>query len=64
MRLGKFIEHIRSAAVATDAKGMDPILRYCAVGRQLGYAAYMFLDNLAAVSLCFLCASSVEGMRF
>jgi len=49
MRLGKFIEHIKAAAVATDAKGMDPVIRYCAVGRQLGYAAYMFLDNLAAI---------------
>ncbi|KAK5251015.1 Peroxisomal membrane protein PMP27, partial [Cryomyces antarcticus] len=25
---------------------MDPVLRYCAVGRQLGYAMYMSLDTL------------------
>jgi hypothetical protein len=50
MRLGKFVEHIKAAAVATDARGMDPVLRYCAIGRQLGYAAYMTLDNISAVS--------------
>jgi len=49
MRLGKFVEHIKAAAVATDAKNMDPVLRFCAVGRQLGYAAYMTLDNITAV---------------
>jgi peroxin-11B len=53
MRLGKFVEHIKAAAVATDAKTMDPVLRACAVGRQLGYAAYMSFDNLAAVSGIF-----------
>lgn len=46
MRLGKFIEHLKAAAVAVDAKNMDPILRYLAIGRQLGYAAYLSLDNL------------------
>jgi len=49
MRLGKFVEHIKAAAVATDAKNMDPVLRFCAVGRQLGYAAYMTLDNITAI---------------
>lgn len=56
MRLGKFVEHIKAAAVATDAKGMDPVLRYCAIGRQLGYAAYMTLDNISAVSRESLCS--------
>jgi len=46
MRVGKFVEHFRAAAVAADAKNMDPVLRYFAVGRQLGYAGYLTLDNL------------------
>jgi peroxin-11B len=45
MRVGKFVEHFRAAAVASDAKAMDPVLRFTAVGRQLGYAMYMLLDN-------------------
>ena len=36
MRLGKFIEHFKAAAQAADAKGMDPVLKYCAVGRAVG----------------------------
>lgn len=50
MRIGKFVEHFKAAAVAMDAKGMDPVLRYAAVGRQLGYAGYLTLDNISAVS--------------
>ncbi|EON69851.1 hypothetical protein W97_09114 [Coniosporium apollinis CBS 100218] len=46
MRLGKFVEHLKAAADAGDKKGLDPIIKYCAVGRQLGYAGYMILDNL------------------
>ncbi|GME24560.1 Peroxisomal biogenesis factor 11 [Neofusicoccum parvum] len=46
LRLGKFVEHFKAAAVAADAKGMDAVLKYCAIGRQLGYAGYMLLDNL------------------
>jgi len=49
MRLGKFVEHFKAAAQAADAKGMDPLLRYCAVGRQLGYAGYLTLDNISAI---------------
>ena len=44
MRVGKNVEHFKAAAVAADAKGMDPVLKYCAVGRQLGYAVYLSLD--------------------
>ncbi|KAK3175913.1 hypothetical protein OEA41_007235 [Lepraria neglecta] len=44
LRIGKNVEHFKAAAVAMDAKGMDPVLRYCAIGRQLGYAGYMTLD--------------------
>lgn len=50
MRVGKFVEHFRAAAVASDAKSMDPVLRFTAVGRQLGYAAYMLCDNACVVS--------------
>ncbi|KAF3762057.1 response to dsRNA [Cryphonectria parasitica EP155] len=46
MRAGKNVEHFKAAAVAADAKAgtMDPVLRYAAVGRQLGYAGYLTLD--------------------
>ncbi|KAF2207928.1 hypothetical protein CERZMDRAFT_114895 [Cercospora zeae-maydis SCOH1-5] len=43
-RLGKFVEHFKAAAVAADSKAMDPVLKYLAVGRQLGYAFYLALD--------------------
>ena len=46
MRIGKFIEHFKAAARAADSKSMEPIMRYLAVGRQLGYAFYLFLDTL------------------
>jgi hypothetical protein len=51
MRVGKFVEHFKAAAVASDAKGVDPVLRYTAIGRQLGYAAYMLLDNATVVCI-------------
>jgi peroxin-11B len=50
MRVGKFVEHFKAAAVASDAKSMDPVLRWTAVGRQLGYAGYMLFDNATIVS--------------
>lgn len=43
------MEHFKAAAVAADTKG-DAVLRYCAVGRQLGYAAYLTLDMVSYVS--------------
>lgn len=46
MRLGKFVEHFRAASVAADATGMDTIVRITTIGRQLGYAGYLTLDNL------------------
>ncbi|KAK0514833.1 hypothetical protein JMJ35_002212 [Cladonia borealis] len=46
LRIGKNVEHFKAAAVAMDAKGMDPVLRYCAVGRQLGYAGYLTFDMI------------------
>lgn len=47
MRLGKFIEHFKAAALAADSKSLDPLLKYLAVGRQLGYAFYLSLDAVA-----------------
>ncbi|KAM0286801.1 hypothetical protein ACHAQH_000821 [Verticillium albo-atrum] len=44
MRVGKNVEHFKAAAAASDAKTMDPVLRYAAVGRQLGYAGYLSFD--------------------
>jgi len=44
MRIGKNVEHFKAAAVAYDSKGLDPVLKYCAIGRQLGYATYLTFD--------------------
>lgn len=49
MRVGKFVEHFRAAAVASDAQSMDPVLKFTTVGRQLGYAFYMLADNACVV---------------
>jgi len=46
MRLGKFVEHFKAAAIAADSKSMDPILKYLAVGRQLGYGFYLTFDAM------------------
>jgi peroxin-11B len=45
-QLGKFVEHFKAAAVMADSKNLDPVIKYCAVGRQLGYAGYMTFDTL------------------
>ncbi|CAG8978690.1 hypothetical protein HYALB_00004673 [Hymenoscyphus albidus] len=44
MRIGKNVEHLKAAAIASNSKSLDPIIKYCAVGRQLGYAGYLTLD--------------------
>ncbi|RFU29925.1 hypothetical protein B7463_g6411, partial [Scytalidium lignicola] len=44
LRVGKNVEHFKSAAVAADSKSLDPFVKYCTVGRQLGYAGYLTLD--------------------
>jgi peroxin-11B len=50
MRIGKFIEHLKAAAIAFDNKSpVDPVLRYLAVGRQLGYAGYLTLDAVTVI---------------
>lgn len=46
MRIGKFVEHFKAAARAADSKTMEPVIRYLAVGRQLGYAFFLFFDTL------------------
>lgn len=46
LRFGKNVEHLKAAATVADTKGMDPFLRYAAVGRQLGYAGYLSFDAL------------------
>jgi len=51
LRVGKNVEHLKAAAVAADSKGMDPVLKYCAVGRQLGYATYLTLDTVTYVGI-------------
>lgn len=53
LRLGKNIEHFKAAAAAADNKSLDPVLKYCAVGRQLGYGTYLSLDAITYVSLSF-----------
>ena len=50
MRVGKFVEHFQMAAKASDARTMDPVLKYCAVGRQLGYGFYLAFDAITYVS--------------
>ena len=51
LRLGKNVEHFKAAAAAADSKTMDPVLKYCAVGRQLGYGAYLSLDAVTYVCI-------------
>ncbi|CEL05281.1 Putative Microbody (Peroxisome) proliferation protein peroxin 11 (Eurofung) [Aspergillus calidoustus] len=50
LRIGKFVEHLKAAALAADNKGpIDPVLRYLAIGRQLGYAGYLSLDTITVI---------------
>ncbi|KAG0363641.1 Peroxisomal membrane protein PMP27, partial [Mortierella sp. AD032] len=44
MRIGKPVEHLEAAAIATGVK--DEFLRFCAVGKQLAYAGYLSYDAL------------------
>ncbi|KAF2621176.1 peroxisomal biogenesis factor 11 [Macroventuria anomochaeta] len=45
MRVGKFVEHFKAAAVASDSTSLDPVIKATSVGRQLGYAFYMLFDS-------------------
>lgn len=51
LRLGKNVEHFKAAALAADNKSLDPVLKYCAIGRQLGYGTYLSLDAITYVGL-------------
>lgn len=52
LRIGKFVEHLKAASLALDNKSpVDPVLRYLAVGRQLGYAGYLTLDTVTVVDV-------------
>ncbi|GAA5822129.1 hypothetical protein JCM11251_004866 [Rhodosporidiobolus azoricus] len=44
MRIGKPLEHLQAAVKGLDIS--DPVLKITAVGRQLGYAGYLFNDML------------------
>lgn len=50
LRIGKNVEHFKAATVALDLRSAtaspDPVLRYLAVGRQLGYAFYLTFDMM------------------
>ncbi|KAK6361475.1 Peroxisomal membrane protein PMP27 [Orbilia blumenaviensis] len=46
MRIGKNVESFKSASLAYDEKAVDPVLKYAAVGRHLGYAGYLTLDSI------------------
>ncbi|KAM0751347.1 peroxisomal biogenesis factor 11 [Meredithblackwellia eburnea MCA 4105] len=45
MRIGKPLEHGQAAIKALDVS--DPVLKFTALGRQLGYAGYLYHDMLA-----------------
>ncbi|KAM3066182.1 Peroxisomal membrane protein PMP27 [Clarireedia jacksonii] len=49
MRVGKNVEHLKAAAIAADSKNTDPFIKYCAVGRQLGYAGYLTFDAITVL---------------
>lgn len=55
MRLGKFVEHFKAAAVAYDSKQPDPVLKFLAISRQLGYGFYLLLDNI-----CYVDAAGIK----
>lgn len=48
MRIGKPLEHAQAAVKTLTIS--DPILKYTALGRQLGYAGYLVNDMLIWVS--------------
>ncbi|KAI1454411.1 peroxisomal biogenesis factor 11 [Annulohypoxylon moriforme] len=63
LRVGKNVEHFKAAASAADNKAAvpDAVLRYAAVGRQLGYAGYLTFD--AATVLDSLGVRRWEGAK-
>lgn len=65
MRIGKFLEHLKAASIALENKGpVDPVLRYLAVGRQLGYAGYLTFDAVTVVdTIGFRKLASVKRLQ-
>lgn len=61
MRVGKNVEHFKAAAVAFDSKSAatssDPVLKYLAIGRQLGYGGYLSFDMVT-----YLDASGIKKL--
>lgn len=49
LRIGKNIEHIKAASIAADSSNLEPVLKLCAIGRQLGYAGYLTFDAITYV---------------
>ena len=53
LRVGKFVEHIRAASELYDASmksgNGDKIVQYLQTLRQIGYAGYMFFDNMTVL---------------
>lgn len=54
MRVGKPLEHAQAAVKSLEIQ--DPVLKLTALGRQLGYAGYLYHDML--VWVCTLPATS------
>jgi peroxin-11B len=49
LRLGKFVEHFKAAATVADSKTLDPVHKFLATSRQLGYAGYLSFDALTVL---------------
>lgn len=47
LRAGRNVEHLKAAAVARDSPSLNAVVRWCAVGRHLGYAGYMSADMVS-----------------
>ncbi|KAI9832436.1 MAG: Peroxisomal membrane protein PMP27 [Phylliscum demangeonii] len=58
LSIGKNVEHLKAAAVAADARGLDPVLQYCTVARQLCYALYLTLDTVTYLDVVGIRRSS------
>lgn len=55
MRIGKPLEHAQAAVKSLDVA--DPVIKFTALGRQLGYAGYLFNDMLVWVRFSSLLRS-------
>jgi peroxin-11B len=70
LRVGKFVEHFKAAAQAADSRTLDPVLKFLAVSRQLGYAGYLTLDTATVLDATGVKKwggakrASTEAMRF